>query len=327
MWKLTLSQFTWLRSLVVVFVLLLIILFTCNLADIRAFEGSGDPEPRVELQDSPVIEVRRKSSNDEAKWGNSADIAVGGKSSNVHKAEVKIYFDPEPDDSMDVTVSVSGTAANGDGSSPKKSILVFSDGKTVTTLTGIQSATVTVPPEGITGTFTSSNKREKITVKADNESVKINQKWDHEYNMGGRWAYSPYFEYDKWEPVGFALQFEKGVALDNHTLKFYVISVSYLEWDEDEYEWVDHPGVTTNLDQYSKFAAQSDGKGGETVKTSANGTTFSVHDMDFKLEKGAAVAYQIVYAKPKLSPNSTKIPNIIVYETTFGFLDLDSFKP
>ena len=252
----------------------------CNLSVVYA-----DSTPNAVLQYAPIIEVRSierkgkgksKSSNDQ--WGSSVEIAAGAKNSNIHKAEVKIYFETEPYEPQEVEVSVSGSSADGADSHTIASVLVFSEGGTVTIISGVDSVILTVPPKGITGIFTSSNKTGSITVKAGTKNITIDQKWDYRTSAFADWNCASIFNYNVPEDVSLTIWLDENNPIDKHDLVFEVTRVRYLyindeTWDiEDREVTPENEGKDGNLklSDYSIFGTDTV-SGKQKVTTGTNG--------------------------------------------------------
>jgi len=268
--------------------LLLILMFSGHLPLAIANEGSDDPTPRAELQAPPeaVIEICRKSGGG---YGYSTDVAAGAKNSNVHKADVMIYFNPEPVVAQYVTISVSGDVADGSVSSPKASKLEIGSA----TITGQGSITIAVSPSGITGTFTSSNKLGNITISADDDTVSVDQKWDHRTANNAGLEFDPFFEYDTPHDISLTLELtESSNYIDSHELVFEVTKVVYEQLDLTNWTFSTAPTVTSDFDKYAKFNNQgkattgSDGKGKTKLTISGspdNDWTIFVSEVSFKV--------------------------------------------
>ena len=123
------------------------------------------------------LQVRRKGSGQA--FGDRAVIAAGGKSSDVHKAELEILLDPVPAKQTTLTfpVSLSGASAH-TGTNVHG---VFTCG--TTTITGDSSGAIAATVEAGMGVITnavfrSCNVTRTCTVTIGEESVDVEMEWD-----------------------------------------------------------------------------------------------------------------------------------------------------
>lgn len=241
-------------------------------------EECGDPAPREELQEySTKIEVRR--AGDTGEWGTSADVAAGKLDSNLHKAEVRISFDPKPMEPVNLSIGISGVPAGGKGESGKAA-LVLSDGST---LGGSQSVTLRVSPDGLTGTYTSSNKRGDCTLTADGSSATIHQKWDYLTKETADWDHEEGFAYDTPHPVSLTIKLDENTPIVGHPLVFSPTEVSYTKIDPETWEVTDYSGVKEDFSRFIVFSNEGRDTTDSTGKASSSYTVFANPDNDWSI--------------------------------------------
>ena len=200
-----------------------------------------------------TLEVRRTGTTS---WGSSADIAAGGKASNIHKADVQIKLDPTPSISISVSISVNGTAADGGGSGTRNVKSSLSGLGLSDAISGVNQATASLSSYSTSGTFTSSNKLGEIKIKAKGKEVTIMQKWADNPD----WDYESVFTPGEDNPVSLTDISLNGEALDEHVIWFYAMQVEldslYFDFDEYEFYWDQRTVVRKEdepLTRYTKF--------------------------------------------------------------------------
>jgi len=195
------------------------------------------------------LTARRKGTEDA--FGASATIAAGGKSSDVHKAEMKIQLWPIPvkQASLEFPASLSGAAAH--QGTAVAAILTCG----ASTLAGNSSGTVTLSEIDLsTGTaaaeLKSSNVTRNCTATIGGSSVNVGMVWD----VGGsvNFEYDDYFIPGESEEIFFYPTLDEisgedvdsdGIAgegvINGHSMLFkataITVSIWAYDWEEDEY--------------------------------------------------------------------------------------------
>ena len=236
-----------------------------------------------------------------AAWGSSVSIACGGVVNDASTADVRITIAPLPEGAFvaSIPITVTGNAAAGaSGASATPSHLVFEDGSLVD---GPGEVSATITGATLLGTLRSSNKLGTCTVEALSQSSTVIFAWDAEEGSSGRWSYGGTFAYDAYDAISYRMQMPDGTPIAQHDVSFTVTEVSYMELDTSTWEWIDHPGVTEDLDYFARFADGADGTGDGIVQTASD---------------GVATSYQIIFGTP--NGDAT----LFTYEVLFTFTDL-----
>ena len=186
------------------------------------------------------LKVRRNGSGNE--YGATAIVAAGGLATAVHKADVEVSTTPAV---QGVCFYASIKEGEGQGQPDTGGAANLDIGSTT---------------EGngkITGTYTSSNRTENVTLELRNENevlldtATVNQQWDTDDS--DNWTYDGYFSPDTWEDVSFTLKLTDGedaVPIPGHNMKFYAWAVIYYEWNDETLEYDEKLEVISESNNY-----------------------------------------------------------------------------
>lgn len=241
-----------------------------------------------------AVELRRQGSGDA--FRSSATLAVGGKNSAVHNADVRITVTPVPEETVTLPIALGGPAALGGDDGVKPMLVVGGE-----SFTGPGKYLIDFEKQTTTGMLRSGSEAGDCMI--GNATARI--AWDHGEDVHERWTYAQFFEYDSYDPVSYRLELAPGVGIPGHDIRFEVTQISYVQFDPDTWEWVEHTGVVTALEAYSSFADTAQGEG-DGIVTSA--------------EDGTATAYQIVHGSP------TGDWTIFVYDVSFSMTDESAWR-
>ena len=207
------------------------------------------------------LTARRKGSD--GSFGPTAMIAVGGKNSDVHKAEIRIQLTPKPLKQLNMTVPASLSGASAHKDTDVAAVLTCGN----STITGSSSGTITIGEMDLatgcaTAELTSSNVGQTCTVSIGGKSVDVVMNWDISgmfnfvYNDKAIYLadFLPYVEnkvsfYPTLDEMAGHDEDKDGKAgegaIDGHDIKFYVTKVTFDYWsfDIEKWEYIDKGGV------------------------------------------------------------------------------------
>ena len=208
---------------------------TCEIEDTPKALGEGEGGTRdddalkrtVTVTVLPVqLVVQRKGSDNE--FASSARVAAGGKSSDEQQADVKVKIEGDKDVSFGDVSIVKGQEK------------------------GYKGANASLPMDGKTGTFTSSNLIDKdIEVRLEagpgSTIAVIHQTWDEV----AEWEQSEFFYYESASSIVFkpAFQPENGelvIPIKEQQISFRPTKITALLWDKSTGDFVPYvfsPGV------------------------------------------------------------------------------------
>jgi hypothetical protein len=172
--------------------------------------------------------------------------------------------------------------ANGAGYVNNPIHAVLSDGEVDLWGNDSEPATFTTDGSGnVTAVLWSSNVTRTCTISCGSKSATVEFQWDTPELPPSHWQYDPYFWYGEWEPVSVSLC-QRGIPLDNHTMKFYVTRVKGVEWDPLTEGYVnfdyniDDDG---DLSYYSEFADDANGHGDGIVSDDEVAGTYKAYQV------------------------------------------------
>ena len=198
------------------------------------------------------LTARRKGSG--TAFGASATIAAGGKSSDVHKAEIKIQLNPVPLKQAYLTFPASLTGAAAHQGTNVAAMLTCGN----STITGNATGTVTLGQVDLgtgtaTATLKSSNVTRTCTVTIGGQSAGVGMVMAAVGNRKYDWP--EYFIYGVSHDIDFFPTLQEAAdsdadgdgipgegAIDGHGIHFYVksITVRYWQYDWENFEYIDY---------------------------------------------------------------------------------------
>lgn len=197
------------------------------------------------------LTARRKGTTDA--FGASATIAAGGKSSDVHKAEIKVQLNPVPLKQATLTFSASLSGAAAHQGTDVAAVLSCGN----SSVTGNSTGTLTLGTIDLTeGTASaelkSSNVTRTCTATIGGKAVTVGMVMA---SLGNRkYDWPEYFIYGVDHEIDFFPTLQEAAdhdadgdgvtgegAIDGHGIHFYVksITIRYWQYDWENYEYVD----------------------------------------------------------------------------------------
>jgi len=224
-----------------------------------------------------AYDIKTKRAGTDGWDSGTTSIAVGNENSNIHQADVEITTEPVL---ADVVIPVNLSA--GKYTAGKDAVLTLNGVQITATLDGT-TTDVTTDTEGkLIGTLLSSDvltSAEPCTIKADCETKDVQFVWDN-YTGDDFWTTEPEFLLPDSEMTNRVIFRLDDIALDNHTIKFYIEEVTYVGLDDfEEHTETNPPGAPQDLSEFGEFLNQP-------VVTDANGiaeATLKIKDPEDKV--------------------------------------------